>query len=81
MREKNSSFQMCIDYRQLYKVTINKKYPIPHINDLFYQLKGACVYSKIDLMSDYHQLKIRETNLPKTDFRTRCGHYEFLVIS
>ena len=65
---------MCIDYRQLNKVTVKNKYPLPCIDDLFDQLQGACVFSKIDLRSGYHQLKIRVMDVPKTAFRTRYGH-------
>ena len=72
---------MCIDYRQLNKVTVKNKYPLPRIDDLFDQLQGACVFSKIDLRSGYHQLKIRATDVPKTSFRTRYGHYKFVVMS
>ena len=72
---------MCIDYRQLNKVTVKNKYPLPRIDDLFDQLQSACTFSKIDLRSCYHQLKIRATDVPNTDFRTRYGHYEFVVMS
>ena len=68
VKKKDGSFQMCIDYRQLNKVTIKNKYPLPRIDDLFDQLQGACVFSKIDLRSGYHQLKIRATDVPKTAF-------------
>ena len=68
MNKKDGSFRMCIDYRQLNKVFIKNKYPIPRIDDLFDQLQGACVFSKIDLRSSYHQLKIQAADVPKTAF-------------
>lgn len=78
---KDGSLQMCIDYRQLKKVTIKNKYPLPRIDDLFDQLQGTKLFSKIDLWSRYHQLKVREQDIQKTSFRTRYGHFEFLVMS
>jgi hypothetical protein len=73
--------QMCVDYQFLNEVTIKNKYPLPRIEDLFDQMKGASVFSKIDLRSGYHQLKIRELDIPKTTFRTRYGLYEYTVMS
>ncbi|KAA3470729.1 DNA/RNA polymerase superfamily protein [Gossypium australe] len=72
--------RLCIDYRQLNKVTVKKKYPLLRINDLFDQLKGAMLFSKIYLMSGYYQLRVRDSDVTKTAFRTRYGHYEFWVI-
>jgi hypothetical protein len=72
---------MCVDYRSLNKVTIKNKYPLPRIEDLFDQMKGASMFSKIDLRSGYHQLKIRETDISKTVFHTRYGLYEYTVMS
>ena len=81
VKKKDGSFRMCIDYKQLNKVNVKNKYPLPHIDNLFDQLQGACTFSKIDLRSNYHQLKIRAADVPKIAFRTRYGHYEFLVMS
>ncbi|GKD42581.1 putative reverse transcriptase domain-containing protein [Tanacetum coccineum] len=71
---------MCIDYRVLNKLTIKNHYPLPRIDDLFNQLQGSSVYSKIDLRSGYHQLRARDEDIPKTAFRTRYRHYEFQVM-
>ncbi|GKA97729.1 putative reverse transcriptase domain-containing protein [Tanacetum coccineum] len=80
VKKKDGSFCMCIDYRELNKLTVKNRYPLPRIDDLFDQLQGSSVYSKIDLRSCYHQLRIREEDIPKTAFRTRYGHYEFQVM-
>ncbi|WMV55006.1 hypothetical protein MTR67_048391 [Solanum verrucosum] len=80
VKKNDGSMRMCIDYRHLNRVTIRNKYPLPRIDDFFDQMQGARVFSKIDLRSGYHQLKIRHENVPKTAFRNRYGHYEFLVM-
>ncbi|GKE04108.1 putative reverse transcriptase domain-containing protein, partial [Tanacetum coccineum] len=80
VKKKDGSFRMCIDYRELNKLTVKNRYPLPRIDDLFDQLQGSSVYSKIDLRSGYHQLRVREEDIPKTAFRTRYDHYEFQVM-
>ena len=80
VKKKDGSLQLCVDYRQLNKMTMKNKYPLSRIDDLFDQLKGASVFSKIDLRSGYHQLRIRDADVHKTTFIMRYGHYEFLVM-
>ncbi|GJY87884.1 putative nucleotidyltransferase, ribonuclease H [Tanacetum coccineum] len=80
VNKKDGSFIMCIDYRELNKLTVKNHYPLPKIRDLFDQLQGSSVYSKIDLRSGYHQLRVRDKDIPKTAFKTRYRHYEFQVM-
>ncbi|GJV49789.1 putative nucleotidyltransferase, ribonuclease H [Tanacetum coccineum] len=80
VKNKDGSFWMCIDYRELNKLTVKNRYPLPRIDNLFDQLQGSRVYSKINLRSGYHQLKVQEEDIPKTAFRTCYGHYEFQVM-
>jgi hypothetical protein len=81
VKKKDGSMRLCIDYRELNKVTIKNRYPLPRIDDLFDQLQGSQVFSKIDLRSGYHQLKVQEKDVQKTAFRTRYDHYEFSVMT
>ncbi|GJT43889.1 putative nucleotidyltransferase, ribonuclease H [Tanacetum coccineum] len=80
IKKKDGSFRMCIDYRELNKLTIKNRYPLPRIDDLFDQLQGSQFFLKIDLRSGYHQLRVHEDDIPKTAFRTRYGHFEFIVM-
>jgi hypothetical protein len=80
-KKNDWSMRMCIDYRELNKVTIKNRYPLPRIGDLLDQLQRARMFSKVNLRSGYHQVKVKEEDIPKIAFRTRYGHYEFLVIS
>jgi hypothetical protein len=79
--KKDGTQRLCVDYRVLNEVTVKNKYPLPRIDDLFDQLHDACVFSKIDLRSGYHQLKIRECDITKTAFILRYGLYEYTVMS
>nr|GEV00628.1 putative reverse transcriptase domain-containing protein [Tanacetum cinerariifolium] len=80
VKKKDGSFWMCIYYRELNKLRVKNRYPLPRIDDLFDQLQGSSIYSKIDLRSGYHQLRVREEDIPKTAFKTRYGHYKFQVM-
>ncbi|GKC35147.1 putative reverse transcriptase domain-containing protein [Tanacetum coccineum] len=80
VKKKDGSFRMCIDYRELNKLTVKNRYPLPRIDDLFDQLQGSQFFSKIDLRSGYHQLRVHEDDIPKTAFRTRYGHFKFTVM-
>ena len=80
VKKKDGTLRLCIDYRQLNKLTVKNKYSLPIIDDLFDQLKGVSIFSKIVLRFGYHQLMIKDEDVHKTAFRTRYGHYEFLVM-
>ena len=75
-KKKGKTLRLCVDYRQWNRVMIQNRYLLPRIDDLFDQLRGARVYPKIDLCAGYHQLRVRDTDIPKTAFRTRYGHFE-----
>ena len=79
-KKKDKTLRLCIDYRQLNRVTVKNRYPLPRIDDLFDQFRGARVYSKVDLRIGYHQLRVRERDIPKTALRTRYGNFEFTVM-
>ena len=79
-KKKDGTLRLCIDYRQLNKVNVKNKYPLPRIDDIFDQMRGAKVFSKIDLRSGYHQVRIKDEDIHKLAFRTRYGHYEFVVV-
>ncbi|GJS52835.1 putative reverse transcriptase domain-containing protein [Tanacetum coccineum] len=81
IKKKDGSFRMCIDYKELNKSTIKNRYPLPRIDDLFDQLQGSQYFSKIDLRSGYHQLRVHKDDIPKTAFRTRYEHFEFTIMS
>ena len=81
MDKRDGTTRLCVDYRKLNDVTIKNKYPLPKIEDLFVQINGARVFSKIDLRTGYHQLKIRDSDIPKTAFTTRYGLFEYTVMS
>ncbi|GJW04168.1 putative reverse transcriptase domain-containing protein [Tanacetum coccineum] len=80
MKKKDGSFRMCIDHRELNKLTVKNRYPLPRIDDLFDQLRGACPFLKIDFWSGYHQLRVHEDAIPKTAFRMRYRHFESTVM-
>ena len=80
VKKKDSTLRLCIDYRQLNKMTIKNKYPLPHIDDLFNQICRATIFYKIDLRYGYHQVIIKDEDIFKAAFRTHYGHYEFVVM-
>ena len=80
VKKKDSTLRLCVDYKQLNKMTMKNKYLLPNIDDLFNQLKGASVFLNIDLQFGYHQLRIKDADVHKTTFRTQYGHYEFLIM-
>jgi hypothetical protein len=80
VKKNDGTLRICIDFKKLNKVIMKKKFPLPRIDDLFDQLKDAKIFSKIDLITGYHHVRIKEEDISKTNFRTRYGHYEFTVV-
>jgi len=80
VKKKDGTLRLCIDYRELNNIPVKNRYPLSRIDDLFDQLRGAGTFFKTDLRSEYHQLRIKDENIPKSAFRTRYGHYKFIVM-